>query len=64
MLSLTAALVALMASSSASFFCFHLGFRRGAHANEGAASRKLGKALAQLFLVVVARPLIDAENLF
>ena len=57
--SATAALVALMASSSASFFALHLGFGWRADANDSDAARKLREPLLEFFLIVVARRLLD-----
>ena len=57
--SATAALVALIASSSASFFALHLGLGRRPDADDGHAARQLGQPLLELLAVVVAGRLVD-----
>ena len=57
--SATAALVALIASSSASLRDLHLGLGGRADADDGDAACQLGQPLLQLLPVVVAGRLVD-----
>ena len=57
--SATAALVALIASSNASFFDFISDFGRGADTDHGDAASELRQPLLQFLLIVIARRLLD-----